>query len=67
MRENYSKEGDNPSSNPEGGISGVSPVLSDHPPYSTVADPESDTGGLFMSDTATGFSVLALTQADRSN
>ena len=38
-----------------------------HPPYSTVADPESDTGGLFMSDAATGFSVLALTQADRSN
>ncbi len=30
-------------------------------------DPESDTGGLFMSDAATGFSVLALTQADRSN
>ena len=24
-------------------------------------------GGLFMSDAATGFSVLALTQADRSN
>jgi len=30
-------------------------------------DPESDTGGLFMSDAATGFSVLALTQADRPN
>ncbi|MCH7531234.1 MAG: squalene--hopene cyclase [Gemmatimonadetes bacterium] len=29
-------------------------------------DPESD-GGRFMADAATGFAVLALTQADRSN